>query len=48
MNDRYLPDEMAGRVYYGPKERGAEGGIKARLDRWRQEREVRGSGEGSR
>ncbi len=47
MNDRYLPDEMAGRVYYEPKERGAEGGIKARLDRWRQEREVRGRREGS-
>ena len=48
MNDRYLPDEMAGRVYYEPKERGAEGGIKARLNRWRQEREVRGRREGSR
>jgi putative ATPase len=41
MNDRYLPDELAGRVYYEPKERGAEGGIKERLDRWRREREGR-------
>ena len=41
MNDHYLPDELAGRVYYEPKERGAEAEIKARLGRWRREREER-------
>ena len=45
MNDRYLPEGLDGRVYYEPKERGAEAGIKERLDRWRREREER---EGSR
>ncbi len=43
MNDRYLPDELAGRVYYEPKESGEEAGIKERVDRWRREREKRGS-----
>jgi putative ATPase len=41
MNQRYLPDELAGRVYYEPKNRGAEAGIKDRLERWRKERRVR-------
>jgi putative ATPase len=41
MNDRYLPGELAGRVYYEPKESGAEGEIKERLERWRREREER-------
>ena len=41
MNDRYLPEELAGRIYYEPKQSGAEAGIKARLDRWREEREQR-------
>ena len=41
MNQRYLPDELAGRVYYEPKERGAEAGIGERLERWRKERERR-------
>jgi putative ATPase len=41
MNQRYLPDELAGRVYYEPKERGAEAGIGERLERWRKEREGR-------
>jgi len=45
MNDRYLPDELAGRVYYEPKnDRGAENRIRKRLDRWRREREERESG----
>ena len=44
MNDRYLPDGLAGRAYYEPKDRGAEDGIKKRLDRWRREREKRESG----
>jgi putative ATPase len=39
MNDRYLPEEFADRVYYEPKESGAEKGVKERLDRWRKERE---------
>jgi putative ATPase len=44
MNDRYLPDELTGRVYYEPKDRGEEDGIKKRLDRWRKKREERESG----
>ena len=44
MNDRYLPFELSGRVYYEPKESGAEAEIKARLDRWREERGRRESG----
>ena len=43
MNDRYLPDELARHVYYEPKERGAEAGIRARIGRWRKEREERNS-----
>jgi putative ATPase len=39
MNDRYLPEEFADRVYYEPKESGAEKGVKERLDRWRKKRE---------
>jgi putative ATPase len=39
MNDRYLPEELADRVYYEPKESGAEKGVKERLDRWRKKRE---------
>lgn len=41
MNERYLPEELADRVYYEPKESGAEKGTKERLDRWRRERERR-------
>ncbi len=41
MNDRYLPDELSGRVYYEPKESGAEKAVKERLGRWRREREKR-------
>jgi putative ATPase len=41
MNDRYLPEELAGRVYYKPGEGGAEKVIKERLDRWRRERKGR-------
>jgi putative ATPase len=41
MNDRYLPGELAGRVYYEPKESGAEVGIRERLESWRREREER-------
>jgi putative ATPase len=44
MNDRYLPDELTRRVYYEPKDRGEEDGIKKRLDRWRKKREERESG----
>jgi putative ATPase len=45
MNDRYLPEELTGRVYYEPKERGAEAGVKERLDRWRRARREREGGE---
>jgi putative ATPase len=41
MNDTYLPDELAGRVYYEPKTRGAEAEIRDRVERWRREREGR-------
>ncbi len=44
MNDRYLPQELDGRVYYEPKERGGESEIKERLERWRREREIREAG----
>lgn len=38
MNQHYLPEEIEGRIYYAPKESGEEAGIKARLDRWREDR----------
>ncbi len=41
MNDRYLPEALAGRIYYEPKESGAEVRIKERLERWRKERDER-------
>jgi putative ATPase len=41
MNDRYLPDELAARVYYEPKKSGAEAEIRERIERWRRERESR-------
>ena len=41
MNDTYLPEEISGRIYYEPKESGAEAGIKDRIDRWREAREGR-------
>ena len=41
MNDRYLPDELAGRVYYEPRKKGAEAEIRERIERWRRERESR-------
>jgi replication-associated recombination protein RarA len=41
MNDRYLPEELADRVYYEPKDRGSEAEIRDRLARWRGERESR-------
>ena len=46
MNDRYLPDQLAGRVYYEPKACGAEEEIRERLERWRREREERTAPEG--
>jgi putative ATPase len=39
MNDRYLPDELTGRIYYEPKKRGVEAEIRERIERWRRERE---------
>ena len=36
----YLPDELAGRLYYLPTERGYEKTIKQRLDKWRRLRDV--------
>jgi putative ATPase len=42
MNDHYLPEAIAGRVYYEPRRSGAEAEIKARLDRWREARDTRG------
>ena len=41
MNDRYLPEELAGRVYYEPKKSGEEARIRDRLQRWREDRERR-------
>ncbi|HSL01545.1 MAG TPA: replication-associated recombination protein A [Rubrobacteraceae bacterium] len=45
MNDRYLPDELADRVYYEPKERGTEAAVRERLESWRRERREREGGE---
>ena len=42
MNDRYLPEELAGRVYYEPKKSGAEAEIRERLSLWRKVRDERG------
>ena len=44
MNDKYLPDELAGRIYYEPKTRGAEAEIRDRIERWRRERESKPDG----
>jgi putative ATPase len=44
MNDRYLPDELAGRTYYEPKAQGVEAEIRERIKRWRKERESRPGG----
>jgi putative ATPase len=41
MNDRYLPEELAGRIYYEPKKSGAETEIRARIERWREARDKR-------
>jgi putative ATPase len=41
MNDRYLPEELAGRVYYQPAKSGAEVEIRARIERWREARDER-------
>jgi replication-associated recombination protein RarA len=41
MNDSYLPEEILERVYYEPKESGAEAEIKERLERWRSARKAR-------
>jgi putative ATPase len=41
MNDRYLPEELAGRVYYKPAKSGAEAEIRARTERWREARDER-------
>jgi putative ATPase len=41
MNDRYLPEELAGRVYYEPRKSGSEAEIQARLSRWREARNQR-------
>ena len=40
MNDRYLPEELAGRVYK-PAKSGAEAEIRARIERWRAARDER-------
>jgi putative ATPase len=41
MNDRYLPEELAGRVYYQPAKSGAEAEIQTRIERWREARDER-------
>lgn len=41
MNDYYLPEELRDRRYYQPKDSGIEAEVKARLVRWRKEREER-------
>jgi putative ATPase len=41
MNDRYLPDELAGRVYYEPRKSGVEAEMAERIERWREGRRAR-------
>jgi putative ATPase len=41
MNDIYLPEELAGRVYYQPAKSGVEAEIRARIERWREARDER-------
>ena len=41
MNDSYMPDELAERIYYEPRARGAEAQIRERLERWREGRRAR-------
>jgi putative ATPase len=41
MNDRYLPEELASRIYYQPTKSGAEAEIRARIERWREARDKR-------
>ena len=41
MNDTYLPDELAGRVYYEPTKSGAEAEMGERIERWREGRRAR-------
>jgi putative ATPase len=40
----YLPDELQGRIFYHPSERGYEKAVKERLERWRQRRRTVGGG----
>lgn len=42
----YLPEELTGRNYYRPADRGYEKTIKSRLDKWRSILKARGRGEG--
>lgn len=41
----YLPEELKGRIFYHPSDRGYERTVKERLDRWRQLRHRPGSGD---
>jgi putative ATPase len=41
MNDRYLPEELAGRIYYQPTKSGAEAEIRALIERLREARDER-------
>ncbi len=40
----YLPDDLQGRIFYHPSDRGYEKTVKERLDRWRQLRRKPGAG----
>jgi putative ATPase len=40
----YLPDELKGRVFYQPSDRGYEKAVSERLERWRQLRQKAGEG----
>jgi putative ATPase len=40
----YLPDELKGRIFYQPSDRGYERTVKERLDRWRELRRKAGAG----
>lgn len=47
VEQQYLPDELAGRRYYDPSDQGMERQIGERLERLREARKRRRSGEGA-
>jgi putative ATPase len=46
VEEDYLPENLGGRVYYRPRNRGSERDIRNRLDRWWREKRKKGEGSG--